>query len=84
LLKGVIFAMVPPMKTKTLAKKTARRASRPLEALRVRKPAAKPITSDRDDFLERLNVLHADMRSEGLGFTAEGWETFSKIIAGEG
>ena len=73
------------MKTKTLAKKTARRASRPLTAIRVRKPAAsKPTLGDKDDFLERLSVLHADMRAKGLGFTAEGWESFSKVIAGEG
>lgn len=34
-------------------------------------------------FHERLRELHARMKAEGMGFTAEGWETFSKTIAGE-
>ena len=77
--------MILLMKTKLLTKKSVRRASRPITAVRVRKPAGnKPDLSDRDDFLERLNSLHADMRAKGLGFTTEGWETFSKVIAGEG
>lgn len=38
----------------------------------------------REDFLARLSDLHARMSAEGsTGFTKEGWETFSRIIAGE-
>ena len=35
------------------------------------------------DHLDRLRALHERMRAEGQGFTAEGWETFSKMLAGE-
>lgn len=34
-------------------------------------------------FTERLEFLHEEMRKTGQGFTEEGWETFSKMIAGE-
>lgn len=37
----------------------------------------------RDAFRNRLDDLHAKMREAGEGFTSEGWETFSKVIAGE-
>ncbi len=49
-------------------------------------PEPKPAISDveyRRAFHERLRELHARMKAEGMGFTAEGWETFSKTIAGE-
>ena len=51
------------------------------------KPDPKPVeTSDeeyRDSFTKRIEALHEQMRKTGQGFTAEGWETFSKMIAGE-
>lgn len=50
-------------------------------------PEATPAISDaehRRAFHERLRELHARMRKEGSqGITAEGWDTFSKMIAGE-
>lgn len=50
-------------------------------------PEEKPGLSDveyRRAFHERLKDLHARMRKEGSqGITAEGWDTFSKMIAGE-
>jgi len=50
-------------------------------------PEAKPAISDveyRRAFHERLKELHAQMREAGsLGITAEGWDTFSKMISGE-
>lgn len=49
-------------------------------------PEAEPRMSDlehRRAFHERLRELHARMKAEGMGFTAEGWDTFSKMIAGE-
>lgn len=40
--------------------------------------------SRRQDFRARVKMLHAQMRASGsTGFNAEGWETFSKVIAGE-
>jgi len=46
--------------------------------------APKLRAATRGDFVERLKQLHASMRAKGsTGFTAEGWETFSKTIAGE-
>ena len=40
--------------------------------------------SSREDFRARLKHLHVQMRASGsAGFTAEGWKTFSKAIAGE-
>ncbi len=50
-------------------------------------PEAKSAISDieyRRAFHERLKHLHARMREAGSqGITAEGWDTFSKMIAGE-
>jgi hypothetical protein len=50
-------------------------------------PAAKSAVSDvehRRAFHERLKLLHAQMREAGSsGITEEGWDTFSKMIAGE-
>lgn len=49
-------------------------------------PESEPRMSDleyRRAFHDRLRELHARMKAEGMGFTAEGWETFSKMIAGE-
>lgn len=40
--------------------------------------------ASRGDLLDRLSELHARMSAEGYtGFTKEGWETFSRTIAGE-
>lgn len=49
-------------------------------------PEVKSATSDveyRRLFHKRLKELHARMRADGQGFTAEGWEHISKVIAGE-
>ncbi len=47
-------------------------------------PVPQPETNSREEFHHRLKEMHARMSAEGSdGFTAEGWETFSKIIAGE-
>ena len=49
-------------------------------------PESEPRMSDQEHrraFHERLRELHARMKAEGVGYTAEGWETFSKMIAGE-
>ena len=37
----------------------------------------------REEFHRDLMKLHEQMRADGMGFTVEGWETFSKILAGE-
>lgn len=41
------------------------------------------VGASRAMFRERLFTLRAQMREAGEGFTAEGWETLSKAIAGE-
>lgn len=47
-------------------------------------PEEKAESSSREDFRVRLKMLHSQMRASGSsGFTAQGWETFSKVIAGE-
>ena len=33
--------------------------------------------------LERLQMLRERLQADGQGFSAEGWKTFSKILAGE-
>lgn len=116
--------MMSDMKTKTVAKKTARRpaakvaaprrvftvrdlnrqpqavlnAAREAGGVHVQSrsgerflmkldPAAKSAVSDvehRRAFHERLKYLHARMSKAGSsGITEEGWDTFSKMIAGE-
>ena len=48
------------------------------------RPVPRADSATRADFLDRVKQLHASMRAKGYtGFTAEGWETFSKTIAGE-
>ena len=45
---------------------------------------AEAARSTREDFRARLVALHLRMRGDGSeGFTGEGWDTFSEIIAGE-
>lgn len=47
-------------------------------------PSAADVAASRAALHQRLDTLHAKMREQGsTGFTAEGWETFSKVIAGE-
>ncbi|HEY1050641.1 MAG TPA: hypothetical protein VGE39_12820, partial [Prosthecobacter sp.] len=47
-------------------------------------PSLEARADSREAFLNRLDDLHARMREQGsTGFTAEGWETFSKVIAGK-
>lgn len=47
-------------------------------------PSAADMAASRATLHQRLDALHAKMREQGsTGFTAEGWETFSKVIAGE-
>lgn len=46
-------------------------------------PVALPQVDARADFHQQLKELHERMRADGMGFTAEGWEFFSKMLAGE-
>ncbi len=42
-----------------------------------------PNTNPRDEFHNRLKMLHSKLRAAGQGFTTEGWDTFGKMLAGE-
>lgn len=58
--------------------------SRTGERFELKPEMAKPIPQESvREHLDRLKALQARMRADGQGFTAEGWETFSKMLAGE-
>lgn len=61
--------------------------SRSGEKFTLKPERTEPQQSDlehREEFHRQLKAMHAKMREEGsTGFTAEGWEIFSKMIAGE-
>lgn len=45
--------------------------------------ASPPAESAVQEHLKQIRDLHARMKADGMGFTAEGWEVFSKMLAGE-
>ncbi|MBK8090514.1 MAG: hypothetical protein IPK32_00565 [Verrucomicrobiaceae bacterium] len=90
MLKGVIFAMILPMKTKTLAKKTARRRSVASPPVRVIKSTAHPRVKilagpAPDDFLAQLELLQRPFRAHGelVAASREESDLLARMIAGE-